>query len=116
MSILFATVLCSQLVITDGDTFECNNERNRVLGLDAPETHFAQCDAEYRLGLVAKRRLQELIENANVEIRRKGIDRYERTLAQIVADGVDVADPMIAEGLARPCKNAGCRRSWCEAK
>ena len=53
--ILLATVLCSQLVITDGDTFERNEERIRVLGLDMPETHFARCDAEYRLGLVAKR-------------------------------------------------------------
>ena len=76
--ILLATVLCSQLVITDGDTFECNGERIRVLGLDTPETYSAQCDAEYRLGLVAKRQLQELIGDANLEIRRKGIDRYDR--------------------------------------
>lgn len=114
--ILLATVLCSQLVITDGDTFECNKERIRVIGLDTPETYFAHCDAEYRLGLVAKRRLEELIGNANLEIRRKGIDRYDRTLAEVVADGTDVADPMIAEGLARPCKKAGCRKSWCEPK
>ena len=114
--ILLATVLCSQLVITDGDTFECNEERIRVLGLDTPETHFARCDAEYRLGLVAKRRLEELIGNANLEIRRKGIDRYDRTLAEVVADGTNVADPMIAEGLARHCKKAGCRKSWCEPR
>ncbi len=59
--ILLATVLCTRLVITDGDTFVCNDEKIRILGLDAPETHFAKCDAEYRLGIVAKRRLEKLI-------------------------------------------------------
>ena len=34
------------------------------------------------------------------------IDRYDRTLAQIVADGTDVAGQMIEGGLARTCKNA----------
>ena len=80
--ILLATVLCTTLVITDGDTFVCNHERIRILGLDAPETYWAECDAEYRLGIVAKRRLQELIREANLEIHRKGKDRYERTLAR----------------------------------
>ena len=111
--ILLATVLCSMLAITDGDTFVCNDEKIRVLGLDAPETFFARCDAEYRLGKVAKRRLEQIIGGANLEIRRNGKDRYGRTLAQIVADGTDVAEVMITEGLARPCKNAKCRKSWC---
>jgi len=111
--ILLATVLCATLVITDGDTFVCNDERIRILGLDAPETYWAQCDAEYRLGIVAKRRLEELIKEANLEIRRQGKDRYDRTLAQVIADCTDVADPMIVDGLARPCRSAGCRRSWC---
>ena len=34
--ILLATVLCSQLVITDGDTFECNEGESEVLGLIRP--------------------------------------------------------------------------------
>jgi micrococcal nuclease len=114
--ILLATALCAPLVVTDGDTFVCNNERIRILGLDAPETYFAKCDAEYRLGIVAKRRLQELVTGANLEIRRNGKDRYDRTLAQVIADGTDVAEPMISEGLARLCKSAGCRKSWCETK
>ena len=114
--ILLATVLCAPLVITDGDTFVCNDERIRILGLDAPETYFAECDAEYRLGVVAKRRLEVLIGAANLEVRRNGKDRYDRTLAKVIADGTDVAEPMISEGLARPCKSAGCRKSWCEAK
>ena len=62
----------------------------------------------------AERRLEELIKEANLEIRRKGKDRYGRTLAQVIADGDDVAEQMIAEGLARPCKRAGCRRPWCK--
>ena len=112
--ILLATVLCVSLVVTDGDTFVCNDERIRIVGLDAPETYFAECDAEYRLGVVAKRRIQELIAGANLEIRRAGKDRYDRTLARVIADGIDVAEPMISEGLARVCARAGCRKSWCE--
>jgi endonuclease YncB( thermonuclease family) len=53
---------------------------------------------------------------ANLEIRRDGKDRFQRTLAQVVANGTDVAEPMISEGMARPCKSAGCRKSWCEAR
>ena len=114
--ILLATILCVPLIFTDGDTIVCNDEKIRILGLDAPEVNSAKCDAEYRLGVVAKRRLQELIGTANLEIRRSGKDRYDRTLAQVVADGIDVSEPMISEGLARPCKSAGCRKSWCERK
>ena len=87
-----ATVLCAALVVTDGDTILCNEERIRILGVDAPETRFAQCDAEYRLGIVAKLRLEELVREANLEIRRNGRDRYDGTLAQIIVDGMDVAE------------------------
>ena len=112
--ILLATVLCATLVITDGDTFVCNAERIRVLGLDAPETYSAECDAEYRLGILAKHRLEKLIGEANLEIRRNGRDRFGRTLAWVIADGTNVAEAIIAEGLARPCKDAKCRKSWCQ--
>lgn len=114
--ILLASVLCASLIFIDGDTFVCNDEQIRILGLDAPETRSARCDAEYRLGMLAKRRLAELVGGANLEIRRDGEDRFQRTLAQVVANGTDVAEPMISEGMARPCKSAGCRKSWCEAR
>jgi endonuclease YncB( thermonuclease family) len=78
--ILLASVLCASLIFIDGDTFVCNDEKIRILGLDAPETRSARCDAEYRLGMLAKRRLAELVGGANLEIRRDGKDRFNAHL------------------------------------
>ena len=33
------------LVVTHGETFVCNEASIRIVGLDAPETDFAKCDA-----------------------------------------------------------------------
>jgi endonuclease YncB( thermonuclease family) len=42
-----------------------------------------------------------------------GQDRYGRTLAVVLADGRDVAEVLIGEGLAREY-HGGRREGWCE--
>jgi endonuclease YncB( thermonuclease family) len=101
-------------IVVDGDTIKAPyGVTYRLLGFDAPETHFAKCDAERELGLAAKERLEELLETSEVKVIESGKrDKYGRTLAQVTANGRDVGDILISEGLARPYHGER-RTSWC---
>lgn len=102
----------------DGDTVEIAGERIRIANIDTPEIHHAQCDAERRLGLVAKRRVEELLAEGEITVTRgdpqdgRIKDRFGRTLAVVSVHGRDIGDMLIAEGLAR--KWAGKREPWCK--
>jgi endonuclease YncB( thermonuclease family) len=97
----------------DGDTFRLDGQAIRIVGLDAPEMH-ARCEAEYLGAVRARARLAELLQGG-VVITRRGTDLYGRTLA-IVRDleGRDVAQVMIAEGLARSYDGRTRRQTWCD--
>lgn len=82
----------------DGDTVVVeNDERVRVLGVDAPELgrdgRPGDCGAAQ-----AQTRLAELIGEGSVEVEGTTRDRYGRTLAVVHAEGVDVALLMLQEG------------------
>ncbi|MEN5300249.1 thermonuclease family protein [Brucella sp. TWI559] len=85
--ILASAIAASTPQAVDGDTFDISMERVRIANIDAPETKSAKCDAERRLGEVAKRRLQELLFSPGFEMERgdpklgRTKDRYGRTLA-----------------------------------
>lgn len=106
------------LSVTDGDTIVLDGQKIRIANVDAPEVRTAKCDAEKRLGLVAARRLEDLLRSGKVVVHfgdpkdgRKR-DRHGRTLATITVDGHDVGAIMIEEGLARPW--TGKRQPWCQ--
>jgi micrococcal nuclease len=98
------------LVVIDGDTILVDGERVRIMGLDAPEID-CHCPRECRLAQEAKGALARLLAQPPV-IERHGKDRYGRTLARVTAGGRDVADSLIARGLARPY-HGGRRQPWC---
>ncbi len=108
--------LASAIRVVDGDTVVIDRETIRILNIDTPEIRDAKCDAERRLGLIAKRRLSELLAGGSIDIRRgdgnRMTDRYGRTLAVISVRGSDVGEKLIADGLARPWK--GKRQPWCQ--
>jgi micrococcal nuclease len=110
----FALYAVVAFIVVDGDTIKAPyGVTYRLLGFDTPETHFAKCDAERELGLVAKQRLEELLATSEVRVLESGkIDRYGRTLAKVTADGRDVGAILIGEGLARPYFGKK-RQSWC---
>jgi endonuclease YncB( thermonuclease family) len=120
LAALLATVLlvsapasATDIRVVDGDTIDVDRERVRIMGLGAPETHQAQCDSEYRLGMRAKDRLAVLVAGS-VQMTSHGRDRYRRTLAVVRdARGRDVAAILIREGLARPYDGRGRRQPWC---
>lgn len=82
--------------VIDGDTVVLDNdERVRLLGIDAPET--AECHAD-----TATQRMIELVQGETVTLVRDGDDRdhYERLLRYVDVDGVDAGLTLIQEGLA----------------
>ncbi len=114
-----ATPDCVITRVVDGDTVHalCRGsgaERLRLMGYDTPETYRARCSAERRLGDRATRRLRaELARAGDIRMRFYGRDRYQRLLVRLTLDGRDIADTMIAAGLA--VRYSGGRRiDWCE--
>ena len=109
---------CQITHVVDGDTVDLKcegrqTERIRLMGYDTPETYYAECPAEKRLGDEATERLRRLAANQPVtRVARSGTDRYERTLASIWLGGVDLSETMVSEGLAVRY-NGGTRINWC---
>jgi endonuclease YncB( thermonuclease family) len=101
-------------IVIDGDTIHTTGERYRLLDIDAREIHRAQCDAERRLGRLAKRRLGALLEAGPVALHPDPPterDRYGRLLTHLIVNGEDVACVLIREGYAVPW--TGRRANWC---
>jgi micrococcal nuclease len=85
--------IAAALIVIDGDTIRSDEERIRLEGIDAEIGH-AKCEAERRLAVLAKHRLEQLLGSGSVDIRRNAHpdppDRYGRTLARVLVDGKDV--------------------------
>jgi len=105
------------IVAVDGDTIHVDDERIRIVGLDAPETYQARCDSERQRGHRATAHLRRLLAGGAVTIRRQGRDRYGRSLGRVYVDGRDVAGLMISAGHAvrYDCPRGRCPRriDWC---
>lgn len=110
--------------VVDGDTVDVEiilwdvpavrlDMRVRVLGMDSPEKR-SKCKAERSAAWRASRRLKELI-GERVRLLAIKRDKYAgRVDAKVVtAEGVDVAETMIREGLARRY-SGGRRQPWCD--
>lgn len=125
---MLATPAAAEVKVIDGDTIILGREHIRIIGLDAPETYDAGCEAERRLGALAKARLTQLLlacgplatlePGTCLAIERESKpDRYGRTLAQVRVRGDDVATRLIDEGFADTyvCPGGHCapRRRWC---
>jgi len=112
---------CRVGFVYDGDTVEllCGAEtrKARLVGFDAPETDPARCEAEAALGQAAKLRLGDLVARAQalpegMLLDDLGSDKYGRRLVVMRLQGRDVAEMMIAEGLA-VSYGGEARVDWC---
>lgn len=117
--------------ITDGDTIRIRGDARgtRLVGFNAPESIKPQCPQEGALGLKAKARLRQLASSATLELQQvpcscapgtEGTNacNYGRSCAILRADGRDIGQVLIAEGLAVPfvCGVRSCPptpRPWC---
>ena len=85
--------------IIDGDTVhflkegDTSYKKIRLVGIDAPEL-------KQEFGKESRQCLVELIENKPVELFKFGQDRYQRILAKIKIDQVDINLAMIKKGCA----------------
>ena len=126
------TISRYQFTVTDGDTIRLNGARKgtRLVGFNAPETHNAVCRREQELGDRATSRLKQLVATSDLELvtvacacapGTEGTNdcNYGRSCGSLLADGRDVGEVLISEGLAVPfvCGATGCPptpRPWCE--
>jgi endonuclease YncB( thermonuclease family) len=115
--------------VLDGDTVRVGGQTYRLVGFNTPETGGqARCDRENALGRAATLRLRELVVAGDLDFEpvpcacRPGTEgtracNYGRLCARLTAQGQDVGNVLIAEGLAHEysCRGTGCppRRSWC---
>lgn len=101
----------------DGDTLVDRATRTtyRIANIDTPEAgDNARCTAERQHAARATAAARRLVSSAQrVEFRSVGReDRYGRTVANVLIDGRDLGEALIAEGLARPWR--GRREPWCD--
>jgi micrococcal nuclease len=100
--------------VIDGDTIDAEidlgfkifvKERIRLIGIDTPESRTRNL-FEKSWGLAAKDRLSELLADnnndfiINTKIDKKG--KFGRMLGDIIVDGINANQQLIAEGLAIP--------------
>jgi len=94
---------CSSVAILDGDTFDCDGERIRLSGIDAPELpgHCRQ-GRECAPGdpHASTDNLARLVEWNAVTCRKTDTDVYGRTVARCTAGEVDLSCQQIADGHA----------------
>ncbi len=105
-------------IVVDGDTFWADGVKYRLLEIDTPEIHDDprhgyKCDAERRLGELAKIEAEALLLHRKVWIKPSGrIDRYGRPLVRVrYHRGQWYADTMIRARLA--AKWEGHKHNWC---
>ena len=107
---------CFQSIIHvyDGDTFTIGRDRFRVAGIDALEIR-GDCRNEKILAKEAKVTLEGLLRNTRVDITPEGTDRYGRVLAVVHANGTDVSEVLIEQGLSRRWTKKWNRQPepWC---
>lgn len=106
--------------VIDGDTFKIGERKIRIIGIDAPETHPARCDAEAQMGEKATAELQRLLNQGPFTIVGRiddPVDKYGRELRavkRVKSDGTTqlIARELIDSGMVRAYRG-NFRRSWC---
>ncbi len=88
--------------VIDGDTLDVGSVRVRLHGVDAFERG-QLCDrpsGSWACGAAATRALKSRAEGRRLVCRVLDTDRYGRKVSRCERDGVDVAEALVAEGLA----------------
>lgn len=112
----------SVVKVHDGDTFTvniagcpdvlCKSMPVRISGIDAPEMK-GKCPQEIAGAIAAKNYLTGQVMNSqDIALHAPTRDKYFRISAHVLADGVNVGDEMVKQGLAR-AYSGGKRAGWC---
>lgn len=90
------------LIAVDGDTLRCGQERIRLIGIDAPELP-GHCQEERSCAPgdpMASKAALVAASRGTAEIDRQGRDHYDRVLARVRVNGVDLSCAQLAGGHA----------------
>lgn len=106
--------------VVDGDTFKLGDRSIRLVGIDAPETHPARCEAEAAKGEAATAELQRLLNQGPFVMTGRidePQDRYGRDLRSVTRMRPDgstqsIARDMLESGTVRRYAG-GLRGGWC---
>ncbi len=97
-----AETLSGQARVVDGDTLAVAGERIRLNGIDAPETR-QTCTRDGRpwvCGKAATQAMRKLIGRHAVRCEVSGRDKYGRAIATCFADGLNLQQQLVRQGLA----------------
>jgi endonuclease YncB( thermonuclease family) len=100
--------------VIDGDTFRLGSRKIRIAGIDAPELGHARCPQEAALGIKARDRLRELLNQGDITMtahRLQQYDAYGRELMVVERGPIDLGRQLVDEGLAH--RYVGSKGSWC---
>lgn len=100
--------------VVDGDTFWFQGSKIRIADIDTPEISEPKCQSEYDLGIKAKDRLRELLNEGLFDLERvpgRDQDGFGRELRFVTRNGRSIGDQLVSEGLARTW--TGRREPWC---
>ena len=92
-----------RLRVIDGDTVTVGGETVRLFGIDAPEadqTCTSAAGDPWPCGAWAAAEVAARFEGSRVSCERLDTDRYGRTVARCREDGADIAESIVAAGLA----------------
>lgn len=94
---------CQSINVLDGDTFDCDGQRIRMMGIDAPELP-GHCrpgrDCTPGDPYASTENLRQLLAAGPVECRKTDTDFYGRTVARCEAGGADLSCKQIEGGYA----------------
>lgn len=110
------------LRVIDGDTYalvfpDGRRETMRLGGwIDTPETgEQAKCALERERGYAATARVSALLTGKAVDVVVEPVrDKYKRLVASVSIGGVDLAEILRAEGLAKPFSRSRQKPDWCK--
>ena len=99
--------------IVDGDTIWLGGTKIRLADIDTPETVRPACPRERAMGQRATLRMQALLNDGPITLRRDGRDedRWGRKLRIVERDGSSLGEVLVGEGLARRWGEP--RVDWC---
>lgn len=120
----YGTARAELVRVYDGDTITVNipgwppvvgeEIGIRVRGVDTPEIR-GKCSREKQQALQARDYLRRHLAEANsIELHDIERGKYFRLVATVLADGVDIAQILIAADLGRRY-NGGSRSGWCQS-